>query len=172
MGRDQHENGEITMKNAAMMKNAPKFIDDTHVQVTKTFAKNARIFGTPEYKMWRAIKQDCAAAEMVTKTIKKNPDKKTSTKNMTYEHMAIYIRTQDDAEALMVEFQKQIQISKVQTNPYRCVLAWFVQKFEDYDDYKNFFEKENKKKEAETSIFRLVKSSNVVVEYDADDSAA
>ena len=41
------------MKNAAMMKkNAPRFVDDTHVLVTKEFAKNARIFGTPEYKMW------------------------------------------------------------------------------------------------------------------------
>ena len=49
------------MKNAAMMKkNAPKFVDDNHVLVTKEFAKNARIFGTPEYKMWKEIKvQGC-----------------------------------------------------------------------------------------------------------------
>ena len=48
------------MKNAAMMKkNAPKFVDDTHVLVTKEFTKNARIFGTPEYKMWKEIKEDC-----------------------------------------------------------------------------------------------------------------
>ena len=39
----------------------------------------------------------CEGAEMVTKTIKKNPDKKTSTKNMTYENMAIYIREQENA---------------------------------------------------------------------------
>ena len=75
---------EFTMKTTAMMKkNAPKFVDDTHVLVTKEFAKNARIFGTPEYKLWREIKQDCAAAEMVTKTIKKNTNKRTATKNMT-----------------------------------------------------------------------------------------
>ena len=42
-----------------MKKNAPKFVDDTHVQVTKEFAKNARIFGTAEYKLWKAIKADC-----------------------------------------------------------------------------------------------------------------
>ena len=121
------------MKNATMMmkKNAPKFVDDTHVLVTKTFAKNARIFGTPEYEMWKEIKEDCKGAKMVTKSIKKN-----STKNMTYKHMAIYISRQDNAQNLMVEFEKQIALSKVQTNPYRFVLAWFKQTFEHYDDYK------------------------------------
>lgn len=155
------------MKNAAMMKNAPKFINDTHVQVTKTFAKNARIFGTPEYKMWRAIKQDCPEAEMVTKTIKKNPDKKTSTKNMTYENMAIYIRAQDNAKELMIEFEKQVNLSKVQTNPYRCVLAWFKQKFEDYDSYKQFFQQEAEEAAAKKNIFTIVKSNVEILGADS-----
>ena len=55
-----------------MKKIAPKFVDEKHVQVTKEFAKNARIFGTPEYKLWKEIRQDCPDAEMVTKNIKKN----------------------------------------------------------------------------------------------------
>lgn len=151
------------MKNNAMVKkNAPKFVDDTHVLVTKEFAKNSRIFGTPEYKLWREIKEDCKGAEMVTKRIKKNSDKKNSTKNMRYENMADYIRAQDDAEKLMAEFEKQIQLSKVQTNPYRFVLAWFKKTFEGYDSYKDFFEKESKKKAEEKSIFRVVKSSAVI----------
>ena len=125
--------------NVAAKKNAPKFIDDTHVQVTREFAKNARIFGTPEYKMWREILQDCPEAEMVLKNIKKNPNKQNDTKNMTYERMAIYIREQKNAKTLMVEFKKQIALSKVQTNPYRSVLAWFKQTFQKYDDYKIFF---------------------------------
>ena len=149
---------------AAAKKSAPKFVDDTHVQVTKEFAKNARIFGTAEYKLWKAIKADCPEAEMVLKSIKKNPSKKNDTKNMTYERMAIYIREQDDAATLMVEFKKQISLSKVQTNPYRCVLAWFIQKFENYDSYKNFFAEEAKKKAQEKDIFTVVKSSAVVLE--------
>ena len=158
------------MKNAAMMKkNAPKFVDDTHVLVTKEFAKNARIFGTPEYKMWKAIKEDCKDAKMVTKDIKKNPNKHTSTKNMTYERMAIYIREQDNPVILMAEFTKQIALSKVQTNPYRCVLAWFIQKFENYDSYKAFFAEEAKKKAQEKDIFTVVKSSAVIVDEDTAD---
>ena len=155
------------MKNAAMMKkNAPKFVNDTQVRVTKEFAKNARIFGTPEYKMWKEIKRDCPEAEMVTKIIKKNPNKRTSTKNMTYEHMAIYIRQQKEAETLMAEFKKQIALSKIQTNPYRCVLAWFIQQFEGYDDYKTFFEEEAKKEAKKNDIFALVEYSSVTIVKD------
>ena len=152
-----------------MKKNAPKFVDDTHVQVTKEFAKNARIFGTAEYKLWKEIKVDCPKAEMVLKSIKKNPSKKNDTKNMTYERMAIYIREQDDAATLMVEFKKQISLSKVQTNPYRCVLAWFIQKFENYDDYKIFFAEEAKKKAQEKDIFTLVKTTASIVDETADE---
>lgn len=148
---------------------APRFLDDKHVLVTKEFAKNARIFGTAEYKTWREIRMDCPNAEMVTKTIRKNPDKKTSTKNMTYERMAMYIREQDDAQTLMIEFQRQIAKSKVQTNPYRCVLAWFKQEFEGYDSYKNFFEEEAKKAAESKSIFTLVKNEKVTIDGADDD---
>ena len=148
---------------------APRFVDDNHVLVTKEFAKNARIFGTAEYKLWREIRQDCPNAEMVTKTIKKNPNKKNDTENMTYERMAIYIREQDEAATLMVEFKKQISLSKVQNNPYRCVLAWFIQKFENYDDYKIFFAEKAKKKAQEKDIFTLVKSTATIVDEAADE---
>ena len=70
--------------NVVAKKSAPRFVDETHVQVTKEFAKNAMIFGTAEYKMWREIKLDRPDAQMVTKSIKKNPDKVNNTKNMTY----------------------------------------------------------------------------------------
>ena len=155
--------------NAVAKKSAPKFVDDTHVLVTKEFAKNARIFGTPEYKLWKEIRLDCPEAEMVLKSIKKNPNKKNDTKNMTYERMAIYIREQDNAETLMVEFKKQISLSKVQSNPYRCVLAWFIQQFENYDDYKNFFAEEAKKKAQEKNIVTVVKTSAVVVAENDDE---
>ena len=154
---------------AAAKKSAPKFVGENRVQVTREFAKNAMIFGTPEYKLWRAIKQDCPEAEMALKSIKKNPDKRNSTKNLTYERMAIFIRQQDDAEALMIEFKKQVALSKVQTNPYRCVLAWFKQTFSDYDGYKKFFEEEAKKKAQEEDIFSLRKFSSSVEEDGEDE---
>ena len=156
------------MKNTNTAKKfAPRFVNDTQVQVTKEFAKNARIFGTPEYKMWKEIKQDCPDAVMVPKTIKKNPSKRNSTKNMTYERMAMYIREQDGAATLMVEFKKQISLSKIQTNPYRCVLAWFKKKFSSYDSYKDFFEEESQKEAKLRDIFAVIDSTV----DDAEDTA-
>ena len=156
-------------KSNGMQKNAPRFVSENEVQVTKEFAKNARIFGTPEYKMWKEIKKDCPDAKMVLKSIKKNPNKQTSTKNMTYENMAMFIRVQDDSKTLMIEFKKQIALSKVQTNPYRCVLAWFKQTFSDYDGYKKFFEEEAKKEAKKKDIFTIIDIPTSVVEDDEDE---
>ena len=119
-----------------MKKNAIIYIDDTTAQVTKACEKQARIFGTEEYKLWKAYREDFPAAKMVTKTIKKNPNKK-SYKNLTYANMELFI-TEQNSE-LLVELRKQIKLSKVQSNPYRAVLAWFLSEFPKYDEYKEFW---------------------------------
>lgn len=119
-----------------------KYVSETEAQVTKAFAKKAVIFGTEEYKLWREYRKDFPQAQMITKTIKKNPDKETN-KNLTYKNMEAYIMTQDNAEDLMKEFHKAQEMAKVQTSPYRCVLAWFKQTFPKYDEYKVFFNKKS-----------------------------
>lgn len=113
-------------------------IDDTTAQVTKAFEKQARIFGTDEYKLWKAYREDFPGAKMVTKSIKKNANKKTY-KNLTYANMELFI-TETNSERL-VELKKQIKLSKVQSNPYRAVLAWFLSQFPKYDEYKDFWAK-------------------------------
>ena len=60
-----------------MAKMVIKMISETEAQVTKAFAKNAVILGTDEYKLWKEYRKDFPDAKMVTKTIKKNPEKKT-----------------------------------------------------------------------------------------------
>lgn len=121
-----------------MKKNIIITIDDTTAQVTKAFEKQARIFGTDEYKLWKAYREDFPGAKMVTKSIKKNPNKK-SYKNLTYANMELFI-TETNSE-LLVELKKQIKLSKVQSNPYRAVLAWFLSQFPKYDEYKEFWAK-------------------------------
>ena len=151
------------------MKNAPRFVDETHVLVTKVFAKNARIFGTAEYKLWKEIRIDCPNAEMVTKTIKKNPNKRVDTKNMTYENMVKFIREQDNAEELLKEMKKQIALSKVQTNPYRYVLAWFMKQFIGYDEYKAYFATMAQEAAAKADIYTLVKTSATIAGTEEDE---
>ena len=118
------------------INNTIRYINDNQALVTKAFEKQARIFGTEEYKLWKAYREDFPAAKMVTKTIKKNPNKK-SYKNLTYANMELFI-TEQNSE-LLVELRKQIKLSKVQSNPYRAVLAWFLSEFPKYDEYKEFW---------------------------------
>lgn len=141
-------------------KNAIRYISDNEAQVTKAFQKNASIFGTEEFKLWREYKAMFPEAKMVTKTIKKNPNKLNITKNMTYENMAAFIREQDDAEAVMAEFKKQINLSKVKANPYRAVLAWFKKKYSDVNDYMDFFEELAAKKAADNDMFAVPAAAN------------
>ena len=128
-----------------------KYLNDKQAEVTKAFAKKAIIFGTPEYKLWREYKKDYPEAEMVTKT-KASKAKAISTRNLSYANMEIFISEQDNATELLAEFRKVKRTSFIQTSPYHSVLAWFLEKFENYDSYKDFLEKlaeESRRKEAE-----------------------
>ena len=127
------------MKNTTT-SNTIRYINDKEAQVTKAFAKKAQIFGTEEFKLWREYLAYYPEAKMVNKTIKKKTNKKVVTKNMTYENMRLFISVQDDCETVIKEFEKQIKLSKIKENPYRAVLAWFMKKYENVNDYKEFFE--------------------------------
>ena len=137
-------------------KSAPTVIDENTVLVTKSFMKQARIFGTPEYKKWKEIKADLPEAIMVTKKIKKNPDKKTN-RNKTYENMELFIKQHKNAEELLKEFERQKKLSKIMPYPYAAVLEWFENTFKNPDEYQPLFaemsaEKEKQKAE-NTELF-------------------
>lgn len=130
-----------------------RYIDDTTAQVTKAFEKKACIFGTEEFKRWREYKALFPKAQMVTKSIKKNPNQKTR-RNMTFKNMEEYIKTQPNAKELEEEFKTIKQRSKIQKSPYQYVLSWFEAKFEGFNDLDQFMaqkEAERNAKEAENS---------------------
>ena len=129
------------------------YIDDEHALVTKAFEKKACIFGTEEFKRWREYKALFPKAQMVTKSIKKNPNQKTR-RNMTFKNMEEYIKTQPNAKELEEEFKTIKQRSKIQKSPYQYVLSWFEAKFEGFNDLDQFMdqkEAERKAKEAENN---------------------
>ena len=130
-----------------------RYIDDNTAQVTKAFEKKACIFGTEEFKLWREYKKECPNAQMVTKSIKKNPNQK-NRRNMTYENMVAYINTYPEKEAkkLMEEYETIQKRSKIQKSPYQYVLSWFEAKFEGYNDLDKFMaEKETERKAKEAA---------------------
>lgn len=123
-------------KEIITMKSKIRYLTDTEAQVTKAFERQARMFGTEEYKLWRAYREDYPAAKMVTKRIKKNPNKRTY-RNLTYDNMRLFIEEKNPA--LLANFESAKKTAKAQQNPYRAVLAWFLSEFPNYDDYKSFF---------------------------------
>lgn len=137
---------------------AIRYIDDSTAQVTKAFMKQASIFGTDEFKLWREYKKEFPNAKMVTKSIKKNPNQKTR-RNKTFENMETFINTQPDAENLLKEFVAVKQRSKIQKSPYQYVLEWFEAKFEGYDDLDTFM----KDKEAERAAIQNEASSTLTI---------
>ena len=130
-----------------------RYIDDNTAQVTKAFEKKACIFGTEEFKRWREYKAMFPNAQMVTKSIKKNPNQK-NRRNMTFKNMEEYIKTQPNAKELEEEFKTIKKRSKIQKSPYQYVLSWFEAQFEGFNDLDQFMaekEAERKAKEAENN---------------------
>lgn len=124
------------------------YVNDTTAQVTKAFQKNACIFGTEEFKLWREYLTYFPNAKMQTKSIKKNPDKKTR-RNLTFANMVEYMKTQENSEDLLVEFETIKSRSKIQASPYQYVLSWFEAKFEGYNDLKQFMAQKEEQRSAE-----------------------
>ena len=132
-------------------KNEIRYINETTALVTKAFQKNAVIFGTEEFKLWREYLAFCPNAKMTTKSIKKNENQKRR-RNKKYENMEAFINTQPNAKELMKEFETIKERSKIQSSPYQYVLDWFEKKFEGYDELDEFLaakDAERKAKEAE-----------------------
>lgn len=128
------------------------YIDDEHAQVTKAFEKKACIFGTEEFKLWREYKAMFPNAQMVTKSIKKNPNQKTR-RNMTYENMVEYINTypEEEAKKLLEEYETIQKRSKIQKSPYQYVLSWFEAKFEGFNDLDQFMAEKEAERNAKAA---------------------
>ncbi len=121
------------------------YVSDKEARVTKAFAKNACIFGTEEFKLWREYKAIYSEAQMVVKTIKKNPNKKTR-RNMTYANMEAFIGTLDSSEVLLAQFAVIRQRSLIQKSPYQYVLDWFESSFADEISMKDFMEQKEEER--------------------------
>ena len=133
-----------------MKKNAIIYVNDTTAQVTKAFAKNACVFGTEEFKLWREYKEMFPDAQMQTKTIKKNENQKRR-RNKKYENMEEFMETLPNAEELLEEFEMIKKRAQVMASPYEYVLKWFDKKFEGYEDLDKYMETKEAERTAQNA---------------------
>lgn len=131
-----------------MKRNQIMFNENNEAVVTKAFQKQARIFGTDEYKLWREVLKENPGVKMAIKSIKKNPNKDNN-RNLTYSNMREYLSTMENGAELLKDFDTQLKRAKVQSSPYRFVLAWFLKTCEGYDGYKEFFEEKERQRQIE-----------------------
>lgn len=99
---------------------------DKNGLVTKAFTKQARIFGTPEYRMWQDFLKDFPNAKMVVKKAKRKSTQNRFT-NLTYENMIEHISGLENADKLLIEFNKIKAIAKFKGNPHYYVKKWFIE---------------------------------------------
>lgn len=109
---------------------------DKNGLVTKAFAKQARIFGTPEYRMWQDFLKDFPNAKMVVKKAKRKSTQNGFT-NLTYENMVEHISGLENADELLIEFNKIKAIAKFKGNPHYYVKKWFIENIVKETDIPN-----------------------------------
>ena len=112
------------------------------ITLTKVFAKKSETYGTPEYKDLMDVLSEprTSTYKIVIRTIKKNPNKETF-RNLTYKNMEDFIKSTDNPDAYMKEFEITKMRSKVQSSPYKFVANWFTTTFPNYKDAEIFSEK-------------------------------
>ena len=97
---------------------------NTTAVASKTFLKNAMIFGSDEYYILKQFKAENPKVDVSARTIKKNPNKE-SNKNLTYNNMISHINELPNSAELLAEFNRQKRMSAIAKNKYRYILNWF-----------------------------------------------
>lgn len=105
----------------------------------KAFAKNAKIVGSAEYNMLQRARSDYDGYSVVTRHIKRNPNKE-SYKGLSYQYMEDYIMTHEDyetARALLDELDEMRLISQCHSKAFRypAIKKWFFKRYPKVRDF-------------------------------------
>lgn len=104
---------------------------NSKIILTKKFYKAATILSTPEYTTLMQLRCDNPGFAVELREIKKKEGKK-SYRNLTYKHMEEYIIALEGGKSeTLKEFDKVLELSKVQVGPYAYVKTWFLKKYGD-----------------------------------------
>ena len=117
------------------MKNSNRYeinyIENT-ITVTKKFLKEAGVIGSPAYNELAQVRRDLPDFQIVQREIAKKPGKKAYGK-LTYELMAghIEVKEEENAPAVLAEFERVKALSKVQAGSYAFVKTWFLTRYKE-----------------------------------------
>ena len=144
---------------------SPIQIKNSQIVITKTFAKNAYCFGTPEYEMLQTVRRDYPSFPVVQREIKKNT-KVDHYKGLNYEYMKWYIgqyETQEKKELMLKALDEMIDISKCHGMAYRypTIKKWFLAKYPEVAKF-GLVDAEAQNNSKKEEQFEESKSQNVI----------
>ena len=109
------------------MKNITISYEKKIIEITKSFEKKAREYGSDAYKTLRNVRNEFKDFEIIVKA----PKTSNTFKGMNFDFMAEYISKQINAEELMEDFNKLRK-----TLNYGEMKQWFIGKFPVFKDCK------------------------------------
>lgn len=102
-------------------------IENRTLTVSKTFYKRASIYGTNEYRQLRQATNENQGFKIEIKSTEKK-----TYKDLTFDRMADYIKTQPDCENRMREFEAVKKIAEAKGSKYPLTKKWFLVTYPEY----------------------------------------
>ena len=107
--------------------------------VNAAYAKKASNPFSQEYEQLQRVRADYPTYAVITRTIKKNPEKE-SYKGLTYDYMRAYIMSHEEGMNrinVQMEFDELLLISQCHSSGrrYPVIKNWFLNKYPEVRDY-------------------------------------
>lgn len=99
--------------------------------VNLKFDEASHKFGTEEYELVKAIRQDFPTIKTIVQK-GRNPKKAHCRKRLTYANMAKHMEAYENSDELLTAFERVKMLSKPLASPYAYVVDWFELQFKDY----------------------------------------
>ena len=108
------------------------------ITVSKRYLKEASTIGSAAYNELARVRKDLPDFQILPREISKKPGKKTYGK-LTYPVMEEFIRDyeEDNAPAVLVEYERIKQFSQFRAGKYAFVKTWFLNRYKDVFTQKN-----------------------------------
>ncbi len=105
----------------------------------RTFAANAQNTKSDEYQHLQEVRKDYPDWDVITRTIKRNPNKETY-KGLTYDYMENYILshgTDEEIQHILAEYRELRLIAKChgKGKGYPVIKQWFLETYPDIEDF-------------------------------------
>ncbi len=122
------------------MKNTLKVdFSNNLIIMDRTFAKLCEDTNSGEYAKLQSVRKDYPDFKVLTRTIKRNPDKNTY-KGLTYAYMEKYILNSgndDEVKEALSEYRKLREIGECHKGKsYPVIKKWFLERYPEIENFR------------------------------------